>query len=75
VPGLAASHPFQSPPSPSGQLYWRLHGKGGYRYRYTDEDLAGLRALLRSCAAPPGPHYVVFNSIYARQDALRFRLL
>lgn len=51
-----------------GGLYWRLHGKGGYRYRYTDEDLAELAEKLRGRAG-----YVLFNNIYAKDDALRFR--
>ena len=29
-------------------LYWRLHGRAGYRYRYTDDDLAELGAKLEA---------------------------
>jgi uncharacterized protein YecE (DUF72 family) len=53
-------------------LYWRLHGRGGYRYRYTDSDLAEIAALLHR-HEEPGPRYVMFNNISSREDALRFR--
>ncbi|MBC8166462.1 MAG: DUF72 domain-containing protein, partial [Bryobacteraceae bacterium] len=36
--------PFNSDPVYGDALYWRLHGRTGYRYRYTDEDLAELEA-------------------------------
>jgi uncharacterized protein YecE (DUF72 family) len=49
--------------------YFRLHGRGGYRYRYTDDD---LRTLLRLCA---GETYVLFNNLSMWEDALRFRAL
>lgn len=64
--------PFERGPAYGDALYWRLHGKGGYRYRYTDEDLAELRAKLCAQTDLPGPHYIMFNNIYSRQDALRF---
>ncbi|MGA8028236.1 MAG: DUF72 domain-containing protein [Bryobacteraceae bacterium] len=53
-------------------LYWRLHGKTGYRYRYTDEDLAELETKLQARARLPGPNYIMFNNIYSKHDALRF---
>ncbi|MDR7452839.1 MAG: DUF72 domain-containing protein [Armatimonadota bacterium] len=46
--------------------YYRLHGIGGYRYRYTDAD---LRALAARCA---GETYVLFNNIAMWEDARRF---
>lgn len=46
--------------------YYRLHGRTGYRYRYTDEDLRGLRARCQ------GPTYVLFNNMTMWDDALRF---
>ena len=64
--------PFTSQAAHGDGLYWRLHGKGGYRYRYTDDDLAQLAAMLHRKARLPGPNYVMFNNIYSRQDALRF---
>jgi uncharacterized protein YecE (DUF72 family) len=64
--------PFQSEPVYGNSLYWRLHGRSGYRYRYTDEDLAILDAKLRAQADVPGPNYILFNNIYAKEDAIRF---
>jgi uncharacterized protein YecE (DUF72 family) len=64
--------PFDRAPVFGDVLYWRLHGRGGYRYRYTDEDLVALREMLRSHG---GSGYVMFNNIYSKDDALRFRAL
>ena len=52
-------------------LYWRLHGKGGYSYRYTDEELEQLQAMLE----PNRPAYVMFNNVSMKEDAERFRRL
>ena len=64
--------PFTRSPVTGGLIYYRLHGIGGYRYRYTDADLLHLRDMLH-------PHldtYVMFNNVEMRADALRFlRLL
>ena len=64
--------PFQSLPVHGDCVYWRLHGKSGYRYRYTDEDLTILEANLQAHAHVPGPNYVFFNNIYSKDDAMRF---
>jgi uncharacterized protein YecE (DUF72 family) len=64
--------PFKADPAYGNSLYWRLHGRTGYRYRYTEEDLAELQERLASFAHLPGPHYILFNNIYSREDALRF---
>jgi uncharacterized protein YecE (DUF72 family) len=52
-------------------VYWRLHGRTGYRYRYTDADLAELRVKLRAQGGC-GARYILFNNIYSKEDALRF---
>lgn len=66
--------PFERDSVAGESLYWRLHGRGGYRYRYTDADLAEiLRRLERHDEA--GARFVMFNNISSREDALRFRLL
>ena len=53
-----------------GQIaYWRLHGIGGYRYRYSDENLS---ELLRGVHADK-THYVMFNNLSMFQDGLRFK--
>lgn len=64
--------PFQSDPVYGNCLYWRLHGRSGYRYRYTDEDLAILRAKLEAQTQTIGPNYLFFNNIYSKEDALQF---
>jgi uncharacterized protein YecE (DUF72 family) len=64
--------PFQSLPVHGDTIYWRLHGRSGYRYRYTDEDFAALQDHLQQHARPPGPNYLLFNNVYSKEDALRF---
>jgi uncharacterized protein YecE (DUF72 family) len=66
--------PFQSLPVYGDSLYWRLHGKSGYRYRYTDEDLTVLQAKLQLHVRLPGPNYILFNNIYSKDDAMRFQV-
>ncbi len=63
--------PFLSDPVYGETVYWRLHGRTGYRYRYTDEDLAELRLKLGAQSAG-GARYILFNNIYSKEDALRF---
>ncbi|MDI3317672.1 MAG: DUF72 domain-containing protein, partial [Bacillota bacterium] len=79
---LAAGAPAWPPGGPAGAggvpplAYFRLHGIGGYRYRYTDED---LERLLRRCreaeAAGAGEVFVLFNNVSMLEDARRFRRL
>jgi uncharacterized protein YecE (DUF72 family) len=64
--------PFQSEPAYGRELYWRLHGRTGYRYRYTEQDLAELEETLTRFDAVQRRSYVMFNNIYSKQDALRF---
>jgi len=67
--------PFETAPVYGDGLYWRLHGRGGYRYRYTPDDLVELRRMLRAQAMLPGPNYVLFNNMTSRVDALAFKEL
>ena len=53
-------------------VYWRLHGRGSYRYRYTDQDLTEISSRLQRHTVP-GPRYVMFNNMSSMEDALRFR--
>lgn len=64
--------PFQAESVYGDGVYWRLHGRTGYRYRYSDEDLAELEEKLRDRASLLGPHYILFNNIYSKEDGLRF---
>jgi uncharacterized protein YecE (DUF72 family) len=56
-----------TPPS----LYFRLHGKTGWRYQYETDELEELAATLpqTSCG------YLFFNNVRMIQDALTFRAL
>ncbi len=79
VRDLCAAHnlihcvdPFESDPAAAQGLYWRLHGRGSYRYRYTDEDLTTLRARWLEWSHLPGPQYIFFGNMTPGQDARRF---
>jgi len=49
--------------------YFRLHGMGGYRYRYTDRDLSKLKLKCKE----KKEIYCMFNNVYMFEDALRFK--
>ncbi len=63
--------PFISGQTYGGILYYRLHGKDGYRYRYTLDELQRLKGCLRkekTC-------YVMFNNAYMFENATEFKAL
>jgi uncharacterized protein YecE (DUF72 family) len=66
--------PFVARPEPGRAVYWRLHGIGGARHSYTDEQLRALHRMLLE-AAPTEPAYVMFNNLPRVADAKRFKLL
>jgi uncharacterized protein YecE (DUF72 family) len=66
--------PFVVPPEPRRPVYFRLHGIGGARHSYTDEQLRALRRMLVE-ATPAEPAYVMFNNLPRVADAKRFALL
>jgi uncharacterized protein YecE (DUF72 family) len=66
--------PLYSAPDPQNAVYWRLHGKGSYSYRYTDDDLFELRRLLFLARDDPQA-YILFNNVTMKEDAIRFRRL
>lgn len=55
---------------PERLCYIRLHGKKGYKYRYTDEE---LMALARRIIAMHKETYVFFNNLSMYEDALRLK--
>ena len=63
--------PFAQRPVTAGTAYFRLHGRKGYRYRYTDTDLGQLAELV----AQFDEAWVLFNNISMWEDASRFRSL
>jgi uncharacterized protein YecE (DUF72 family) len=65
---LPALDPLAAAPFPGPRVYFRLHGRGGYRYAYTDQDLEALRAGV----ADREEAYVFFNNMSMWADACRF---
>lgn len=63
--------PFQRLPMHGVPAYFRLHGRSGYRYRYTDDDLLQLKAW---CEQHPEV-YCLFNNVYMWESASKFRKL
>jgi len=49
-------------------IYWRLHGKGGYNYKYTEEELKELFEMSKNKKG-----FIFFNNVYMMEDALRFK--
>lgn len=66
--------PLVCAPDYQGASYWRLHGKGSYSYRYTDEDLMDLKKLLSLAPTEPQSR-ILFNNVTMKEDASRFRRL
>jgi uncharacterized protein YecE (DUF72 family) len=64
--------PFVRDSTYGESLYWRLHGKGGYRYRYSESDLVELSGKLQGRSDPAALDYIMFNNISSREDAMRF---
>jgi len=65
--------PFQTLPMSRAKIrYFRLHGIGGHRHRYTEEELHRLR---RVCEAQSTTVYCLFNNIAMATDAKRFARL
>ena len=74
--------PFQAVTTYGMIRYYRLHGIGGYRYKYTKEDLARLKKLAEeesgSTKSSQGNSiavYFMFNNVYMYEDALSFKRL
>ncbi len=61
--------PFVRPPVTRGVAYFRLHGIGGYGYRFTDAD---LEQVLEWCR-PFEMACVLFNNISMWEDGLRMK--
>ncbi len=60
--------PFQIQPQQGAFQYFRLHGIGGYGYRYTEDDLKKVKEWV--LAKPQS--YVLFNNKKMKEDAMRF---
>lgn len=53
-------------------VYLRLHGRDGYTYKYSDEELLTLAKLIKD---EERTVYVMFNNTNMFEDALRFKKL
>lgn len=61
--------PFEKMTVTPDRCYYRLHGRGGWRYKYEDDELAELAAMMPKNETS----YVFFNNIYMTEDALKFK--
>jgi uncharacterized protein YecE (DUF72 family) len=61
--------PFKERTTTPLNCYFRLHGRGGWRYRYEDGELEELLSMLPA----DRDSYVFFNNIEMLTDAVRFR--
>ncbi len=77
-----AVDPFVASTVTPDKLYFRLHGRGGWRYEYHEEEMRELAAMIpatkSAVSLPKGSvevqgSYVFFNNVRMTQDALRFR--
>ena len=67
--------PFQAVCITPRNRYFRLHGKGGWRYQYDDAELRELAAMLPRRPTKSKPTYVFFNNVRMTQDALKFEAI
>lgn len=70
--GLGLWHavdPFVTQTVTPRKLYFRLHGKGGWRYKYEEDEMRELAAFIPKRTNG----YVFFNNVRMIQDALTFR--
>ncbi|MBC3789045.1 DUF72 domain-containing protein [Spirosoma utsteinense] len=63
--------PFTTMSVTPEQVYFRLHGRQGWRYQYESDELSDLTELIPKDEVG----YVFFNNIHMRQDALLFKQL
>lgn len=61
--------PFRTMPRDFSIFYLRLHGRDGYRYKYTDSDLRKLIEMTEDFKEG----YFMFNNISMFEDALRMK--
>jgi uncharacterized protein YecE (DUF72 family) len=64
--------PFAARTVTPSECYFRLHGRGGFRYQYETGELEELISMLPRGGAPS---YVLFNNVRMREDALKFQEL
>lgn len=66
--------PFQRESVYGHPVYWRLHGRKRYSYRYSESDLSQLKSMASAhIQQHRGPVYVLFNNVWMKDDAARFQ--
>lgn len=70
-----AVDPFTSESVTPNKLYFRLHGKGGWRYEYEEHELLELAAMLERDTTSNRHGYVFFNNVTMTKDAIRFKAI
>ncbi len=61
--------PFKTRTATPDRIYYRLHGIGGWRYEYEQDELEELAAMMPT----DGESFVFFNNRLMFDDAVRFR--
>ncbi len=75
---LIVGDPLKDRTPLGAEWYMRLHGMGGevnYKYKYTGEELERLSTILAGNRGNAGSIYVMFNNVYAYEDALTLKRL
>lgn len=62
--------PFLGREKAGSIIYWRLHGIGSFRHRYTDKELQKLASMLHRSKKKKA--YVLFNNVFMWEDSQRF---
>src|SRR3712207_929811 len=62
--------PFAARTVTPRECYFRLHGRGGWGYRYETDELEELVSMLPRRGEAS---YVLFNNVRMREDALKFQ--
>jgi uncharacterized protein YecE (DUF72 family) len=65
---IHVTDPFTRLPVTPSVAYFRLHGVGGYRYRYTSDDLARLLSWCQGYDEV----YCLFNNVWSWESATEF---
>ena len=68
-----AVDPFKVKSVTPARIYFRLHGKNGWRYEYEESELRELASILAQVAPRSQTPYVFFNNARMIQDALEFQ--
>jgi uncharacterized protein YecE (DUF72 family) len=66
--------PFQNRSVTPDRIYYRLHGKRGWRYEYDDSELHELAAMLPVSSTGDEP-YIFFNNVRMIEDAKTFKAI